>query len=96
LNDLSTIPGSRACVCWSVCGKHQFILKYSKQGPKNPKIEIGQNVNYFAETGSNGFITVECNVFLDFDVIPAVFEKLLKSQITILGRNLSKNAYFGA
>jgi len=52
---------------------------------KNPKIEIGQNVNYFAETGSNGFITVECNVFLDFDVIPAVFEKLLKSQITILG-----------
>ena len=52
---------------------------------KIQKIEIGQNVNYFAETGSNEFITVECNVFLDFDVIPAVFEKLLKSRITILG-----------
>ena len=94
LNDLSTIPGSRACVCWSMCGKHLFTLKCPKQSQKNPKIEIGQNVKDDVETHSNGFLTAENNVFLDFVVIPGICEKRLKFHDTILIRKIGENVNF--
>ena len=79
---VQTLCMTLECNRWA---QKRFFEKYVQASLKNPKIEIDQKVKYDAETHSNGFLIGHNNVFLDFNVIHAFFEKCLKSQITIMG-----------